>query len=245
MHPSNAAPRPPEDFAAVLAADEPLLMVGGQAVNLWALYYRDETKDFAPFVSRDADILGDRDTLTLLGKLAGKKPQFFPLKPPTNEVGVVIATDSAGAPLLIEVLRHVKGVSNAELRQPAYRFSIGQPPAIVQTPGPIILLQAKVANFSEIDQRDRQDGRHILILNRLMPSYLATLRDSAARGRLDERKLVGFLEQLLKIILSAHGRKACADLVINPQSFFTGLNPAGLPKLKSFLEKRLRSALSL
>lgn len=63
MHPSDAAPRPPEDFAAVLAANEPLLMVGGQAVNLWALYYRDETKDFAPFVSRDADILGDRDTL--------------------------------------------------------------------------------------------------------------------------------------------------------------------------------------
>lgn len=227
----------------MLAADEPLLIVGGQAVNLWALYYRDETKDFAPFVSRDADILGDRNTLTLLGKLAGKKPQFFPLKPPTNEVGVVIATDPAGAPLLIEVLRHVKGASNEELRQPAYRFSIGQPPTIVQAPGPIVLLQAKVANFSEINQRDRQDGRHILILNRLMPSYLATLRDSAAGGRLDERKLVEFLEQLLRVILSAHGRKACADLVIEPQSFFTGLNPAGLPKLQAFLEERLPRAL--
>lgn len=243
MHPSDAAPRPPEDFAAVLAADEPLLIVGGQAVNLWALYYRDETKDFAPFVYRDADILGDRDTLTLLGKLAGKKPQFFPLKPPTNEVGVVIATDPAGAPMLIEVLRHVKGVSNDELRQPAYRFGIGEPPTIVQAPGPIVLFQAKVANLAEIDQRDRQDGRHILILNRLMPSYLATLRDSAAGGRLEERKLVEFLEQLLKITLSANGRKACTDLVIEPRSFFTGLDPTGLPKLQAFLEKRLPRAL--
>lgn len=244
MHPSDAAPRPPEDFAAVLAADQPLLMVGGQAVNLWALYYRDETKDLAPFVSRDADILGDRDTLTLLGKLAGKKPQFFPLKPPTNEVGVVIATDSAGAPMLLEVLRHVKGASNDELRQPAYRFGIGEPPTIVQAPGPIVLLQAKVANLAEIDQRDRRDGRHILILNRLMPSYLSTLRDSTAGGRLDEHKLIEFLEQLLKIILSVHGRNACADLVIDPQSFFTGLNPEGLPKLQAFLEKRLPRVLS-
>jgi len=244
MHPSDAAPRPPEDFAAVLAADEPLLIVGGQAVNLWALYYRDETRDFAPFVSRDADILGDRDTLRLLGKLAGKKPQFFPLKPPTNEVGVVIASDSTGAPMLIEVLRYVKGASNEALRHPAYSFSIGQPPVIVRAPGPIVLLQAKVANLAELNQRDRQDGRHILILNRLMPSYLAALRDSAVGGRLDERKLIGFLEQLRKIILSAHGREACTDLAIEPRSFFAGLDPTDLPKLQSFLEKRLPRTLS-
>lgn len=244
MRPSDAAPRPPGDFAAVLAAPEPFLLVGGQAVNLWALYFQDETKDYAPFVSRDADILGDRDTLARLGKRAGRKPQYFPLRPPTNEVGVVIATDSAGVPMLIEVLRHVKGASDEELRQPVYRFSIGEPPAIVETPGPIVLLQAKVANLAELDQRNRQDGRHILILNRLMPSYLATLRDSAAGGRLDERMLIKLLEQLLKIILSTHGRKASADLDIDPQSFFTGLNPAGLPKLQAFLEKRLPRALA-
>ncbi|HWA25730.1 MAG TPA: hypothetical protein VG734_08725 [Lacunisphaera sp.] len=228
----------------MLAAPEPFLLVGGQAVNLWALYFQDETKDYAPFVSRDADILGDRDTLARLGKRAGRKPQYFPLRPPTNEVGVVIATDSAGVPMLIEVLRHVKGASDEELRQPVYRFSIGEPPAIVETPGPIVLLQAKVANLAELDQRNRQDGRHILILNRLMPSYLATLRDSAAGGRLDERMLIKLLEQLLKIILSTHGRKASADLDIDPQSFFTGLNPAGLPKLQAFLEKRLPRALA-
>lgn len=146
--------------------------------------------------------------------------------------------------MLIEVLRQVKGASNEELRQPAYRFSIGQPSTIVQAPGPVILLQAKLANLSDLDQRDRQDGRHVLILNRLMPSYLATLRDSAAGGRLDERKLIDFLEQSLKVILSAHGREACTELAIEPRSFFAGLDPAGLPRLRSFLEKRLPHALS-
>lgn len=213
--------------------------MGGQAVNLWALYYQERTEALAPFVSRDTDILGDRDTLTLLGKLAGTKPQFFPLKPPSNEVGVVIATDRAGEPMLIEVLRNVKGASNEELRQPAYRFSIGESSVVVQVPSPIILLQAKIANFSELDQRDRQDGRHILILNRLMPSYLATLRDSAAAGRLKERTLIGFLEQLLEIVLSQRGREACAALAIAPQSFFADLDPSGLPKLLSFLQNRL------
>ena len=75
--PSDAAPRPPGDFAGVLATAEPLLLVGGQAVNLWALYYHDRTSDLAPFVSRDADVLGDRETLKALGRLTGTKPQFF------------------------------------------------------------------------------------------------------------------------------------------------------------------------
>ena len=65
----------------MLATEKPLLLVGGQAVNLWALYYRERTAGFAPFVSHDADVLGDRETLEMLGKLAGAKPQFFPLRP--------------------------------------------------------------------------------------------------------------------------------------------------------------------
>src|SRR3954463_4092620 len=113
--PPDATPRLPADFANALAAPQPLLLVGGQAVNLWALYYEDRTRDLAPFVSRDADVLGDRATLEILGKLAGAKPQFFPHKPPTNEVGVVIARDATGAPLLIEVLRYIRGATNAEL----------------------------------------------------------------------------------------------------------------------------------
>lgn len=238
-HPSDATPRPPEDFAKVLAAPEPLLLVGGQAVNLWALYYEDRTRDLAPFVSRDADVLGDRETLQLLGKLAGKKPQFFPLKPPSNEIGVVIASDASGAPLLIEVLRNVKGASNEELREPAYQFAIGDPEVRVQAPGPIALLQAKVANLAEINQNGRQDGRHIVILARIMPAYLENLRTLAAKGEMDERKLIEFLEQLLRVVTSSHGRKACADLRLAPREFFASLTSDGLPKLQSFLEKRL------
>ena len=83
--PSDAEPRPPEDFAPLLATKEPVLLVGGQAVNLWAMYYETRTAALAPFVSRDVDVLGDRETLKALGKLAGTKPHFFPIKPPTRK----------------------------------------------------------------------------------------------------------------------------------------------------------------
>ncbi len=142
--PFEAAPRPPEDFAPMLATKEPVLLVGGQAVNLWAMFYEKQTAELAPFVSRDVDVLGDRATLEALGKIAGTKPQFFPLKPPSNEVGVVIAKDSQGQPMLIEVLRYVHGVTNEELRDPSYMLAIGE--TQVRLPSPITLLQAKIAN---------------------------------------------------------------------------------------------------
>lgn len=236
---SDAVPRPPGDFASVLATAEPLLLVGGQAVNLWALYYADRTRDLAPFVSRDADVLGDRDTLKLLGKLAGAKPQFFPLKPPSNEVGVVVAEDAAGAPMLIEVLRYVHGASNEELREPAYLFALGETQVQVQVPGPIALLRAKVANFVDLKQTGRQDGRHLLVLARILPAYLGDLQASAREGRIAERKLVDLLEQLLAVAVSLKGRKACAELGIDRREFFAALSGDKLPKVESFLAKRL------
>ncbi len=234
--------RTPADFASLLATKEPLLLVGGQAVNLWALYYRDRTSDLAPFVSRDADILGDRETLVALGRLAGSKPQLFPMKPPSNEVGVVIAKDANGSPMLIEVLRYVHGASNDALRAPAYTLAIGERQVPVRVPGPIALLQAKIANVADINQSGRQDSRHVLILTRLMPAYLADLRNAAADGRLVERKLIEFLERLLAVVTTAKGRKVLHGLAVDARGLFADLDAEKLPKLQAFLYKRLPRA---
>jgi hypothetical protein len=237
--PSSALPRPPGDFAAILATTVPVLLVGGQAVNLWALYYQDRTTDLAPFVSRDADVLGDRETLSALAKLAGARPQFFPLRPPSNEVGVVIAKDADGSPMLIEVLRYVHGVSNEELREPAYTMALGENQVRVQVPGPIALLQAKIANVSDLKQAARQDAHHVVILTRVLPAYLDDLRASAVDGRLGERNLIQFLERLLTVLTTKNGRKVFAELKIDAAGLFAGLSPDNLPKLQAFLEKRL------
>jgi hypothetical protein len=235
--PSDSEPRPLEDFAPLLATKEPVLLVGGQAVNLWAMYYETRTAALAPFVSRDVDVLGDRETLEALGKLAGTKPQFFPVKPPTNEIGVVIAKDYNGLPLLIEVLRYVHGVSNAELREPVYTLAVSE--IHVQVPSPIALLQAKIANVADLAQTGRQDARHVVILARLMPAYLADLQIAAVDGRMEERKLIGFLERLLDVVSSAKAQKVFKPLVIDARPLFAGLGHEKLPKLRLFVTKRI------
>lgn len=235
--PSDAEPRPPEDFAPLLATPEPVLLVGGQAVNLWALYYEKRTTALAPFVSRAVDVLGDRETLAALGKLAGAKPQFFPLKPPTNEIGVVIARDPTGQPLLIEVLRSVHGVSNDELRQPIYTLALGE--TRVQVPGPIALLQAKIANVADLAQTGRQDARHVAILTQVLPAYLEDLQQAVIAGRTEERTLIELLERLLAVVTTRKARRVLLGLQLEARTLFAGLDPQPSPKLRAFLAKRL------
>ena len=237
--PHESEPRPPADFAPLLATEEPLLLVGGQAVNLWALYYRDRVADLAPFVSRDADILGDRETLESLAKLAGVKPQFFPVRPPSNEIGVVIAKDAHGSPVLIEVLRYIHGATEKELRDPVYTLSIGESQVRVQVPGPIALLQSKIANLADLAQTGRQDARHVRILCRIMPAYLADLRNATTGGHLEERSMIVYFERLLAVVTSTKAKKVLRGLSIEVRGLFAGLGPEGLPKLKEFLARRL------
>lgn len=234
---ASAEPRPPDDFAAHLATTEPVLLVGGQAVNLWALYYEKRTAELAPFVSRDVDILGDRATLEALGKLAGAKPQFFPLKPPSNEVGVVIANDPKGRPLLIEVLRYVHGIDNEELLDPVYTVAIGK--TEVRLPSPIALLQAKISNVTDIAQKGRQDARHVLILTRLLPAYLEDLQTAAVDEHMSERTLINLLERLLAVVTTAKAKKVFAPMQFEPVELFATLGHKKLSKLKAFLEKRV------
>ena len=240
----DAIGRPPEDFAAVLAADEPLFLVGGQAVNLWALYYQDRTANLAPFVSRDVDVLGNRETLSRLAATMGVKPQFFPMRPPTNEVGVLIAKSTGGSPLIIEVLSHVHGIGNDDLREPAYTIAIGTTGVSVRVPGPIALLQAKIANAADLSQTGRQDTRHVRILAQLMPAYLKNIQTTVGANRSGVRTFVNLLERLLTAVTSTKGRKVLRDLGINPQTLFSEIDATASAKLHAFMTKRLPQVLA-
>ena len=190
-------------------------------------------------MSRDVDVLGDRETLTALAKVIGAKPQFFPLKPPTNEIGVVIAHDATGQPLLVEVLRTVHGVTNHELSESAYAMALGERKIRVQVPDPITLLKAKIANVADLAQSGRQDARHVVILAQLMPAFLADLVHSCTQGRLDERGVIKHLENLLSVVTEAKAKRVLAGLKITPSDLFSGLSAGDLPKVAAFVTKRL------
>ena len=61
-------------FETLLQARVKPLVVGGQAVNLWAkacLSQVDELREFEPFLSKDCDLVGDSETLMILARETG------------------------------------------------------------------------------------------------------------------------------------------------------------------------------
>ncbi len=233
----------PEDFAQFLDSPEPLFLVGGQAVNLWALYYSEHTAELGPFVSHDVDILGNRLTLERIAKVAGAVPHFFPKRPPTNEVGVVMAKGIDGTPLIIEVLWHLHGISNEELQRVAYTVNIGSLGVAVRIPSPIALLQAKIANAAELPQAGRQDLRHVRILSSLMPAYLEDIHATAKSGKITQRQAVNNLEWLLATVASAKGRQVMQVLNIPLLSLFPQNREYAVSKWSAFMKIRLPQAL--
>ena len=208
-------------------------------MNLWALYYEEWTHALAPFASRDVDVLGDRGTLLMLARAAGVQPQFFSSRTPTNEIGVVVAKDSNGHPLLVEVLRHVHGVTNEELRAPVYTVAVGSSRVAVRVPGPIALMKAKVADVADLAQSGRQDARHVRILAQLMPAYLGDLVTSVAKGGMRERALVDLLERLLTVVTSRNAGRVLGTLGIPRRVLFAELATGGVPRVRRFIEERL------
>jgi hypothetical protein len=106
------------------------------------------------------------------------------------------------------------------------------------------LLKAKLANVVELKQEGRQDTKHVHVLERIIPAYLEDLGKAAAGGRLDERKLIEFLEKLLAVLTKTPNRLTLSQLGVNSRALFDTLDDQGLPKVQAFLEKRLPRSLA-
>jgi len=236
---NSAKARPPEDYSTYLATENPLMIVGGQAVNLWALFYSGVADDYAPFVSRDIDVLGNRNTLKEIAKLIGLKPNYFPLKPPSNEVGYVAPKDATDEPILIEVLRWINGAAEDELMTDSVIMGIGSKQVPVRVPSPVMLLKAKLANLDTINQRDRQDAKHVYILFRLLPHYLNDLVDSVKMGKRTEREIVNILGTLLDIVTETRNKKSLIALQLDSAKLFQLLPENEFPKISNFIKHQL------
>ncbi len=229
----------PKDFISILSTEEPLFIVGGQAVNIWAFYYYDYTSELQPFVSADIDLLGTRKTVASIAKKAGVEPVYFPMVPPTNEIGVIVAENNKNQKIIIEVLDSIYGITNDTLNKHIYTLSIENSDILVQVPSPIALLKAKIANISDLSQKNRQDKKHVQVLAKLMPGYLASLQKSVNNGRIKEREMLDLLEFLLTIITTKKGVKVFEVLHINRNDLFLKINKKTSSKIVSFITKRL------
>jgi len=186
-------PRTPSDFSEILSGDEPPIIVGGQAINLWAEIYANQSPvldAFAPFTSSDADIYGNRLLAETLAKRNGWECHFTN-DPNSAAIAILVKPTPGDEPALtIEVLNEVNGLTDADLNMnTVIELEDG---TRYRTPSPIVLLKAKLYNLVSLANLDRpQDIRHTRMLMQIVPIYFNELAAEYRKGSISEGNLLG------------------------------------------------------
>lgn len=229
----------PHDYRLICAGREAPTVVGGQAVNLWAVsYLQPDGPDLRAdeFGSKDLDILADKPVLDYLKTVPGWvfKPNITRNWTDSRK-GFLHGTSEDGRKLLVEVLHSVHGLDQADL---AHVEIIEHRDNHYRLLDPIVMLKAKAANVRDIKQDDmppRHDRAHLQLLARCLPLYLRDVHEAAVKNAALEKDSLVVISRAFKTLQHS---KTAQTLVKE------GISPAGLvpPEFAASPLPRIRSA---
>ena len=249
---SEAAPQTkPADFLRVFSvADstgQPALVAGGHAVNLWALHYvshEPALSDLGPFVSKDLDLLADQETVWQLSQLLRQQP----VRPPKGDPNPVLArfefATPSGTNTSIEVLFTVYGADPKKLKSSSVIVESQALGLRIRLPDLVSLLESKIHNVLGLDQRRRQDLKHVRVLVLCNRAFARDSLQAAEDGKISERSLINGMEALFRVVRSEVATQAGLSFNIDWSSAFPvpELSSSHLPRVQRFLERRLQPA---
>jgi len=182
----------PHDYRLIAESDVRPVIVGGQAVNIWAIAYLLPERaaiEKSNFASGDLDVLANNEVLQFLKTVPGWRFENVPMHAWTDtRAGFLHGKAEDGRALLVEALTKVHGLDAADLKAVTEVESFGVRYAVLD---PVAMLKAKAANVRDIDQVGppvRHDRQHLQLIARCFPRYLRTVHDAALQDptRADE-----------------------------------------------------------
>lgn len=184
-----------------------LVVVGGHAVNLWAVYFLSkgfgEMAKYLPFTSKDLDLVGTWELLDRLhGRLKGKLSRSEPRGP---VLGRLVVSAPSGQDLIIEVLHAVKGLDFKEL---ARTIDLQTDEVFGRVLMPHLVLKAKIENAVTIDQAGRNDVKHLGMMILAVRAFITELAVQVAAGHFSGRTLINFLGEIWEIVTSSQAEAA-------------------------------------
>ena len=236
-----------EDYQAVLQLprQEHLVIVGGQAVSIWAdRYLRGESElhQYLPFTSKDLDVLGDASDLIELARATGFRKVAARRKILIPSAGFLEMPRVGAEPVKVEVLKRIYGVTTEEARSTALMIARGG--LRYRVLHPLILLKAKVEAAVHLPQdlpgQERQDARHLKMMVICVRCFLTEVVGQVEAGKLAARDCLNLLEETLEIAAGRTGRMARKKYDITWESAvpLAALQAATNNKLQNFVTKR-------
>ncbi|PSB01402.1 hypothetical protein [Merismopedia glauca] len=196
----------PEDlrdiFLQLQAANLDAVVVGGQAVNLWAVFYSQrcpQLLDLLPFASEDLDFYGGKvEAIICRDALQGKANLNTDFEATPNS-GVVLVNRQDRV-LRIDFLANVYGLNDSEITGTAVMFSGTDKLAgiNIKVLNPVLCLEGKLKCLLRLPQGGRQDLKHVkmsvLCVKELLKD-VCVAQESRAGLKLVERVLSNTLRE--------------------------------------------------
>lgn len=163
-------------FQAIEREELDLILVGGQAINIWASYYADRVPalmDYLPFSSVDLDFYGGKvEAIACQEILGGTLNLNRDFEPSPNTGVLIVPTETQ--PLRVDFLGSVFGVGDIELSQSAIVFEGQQQLAGVRVKilNPMLCLEGKLKAAIGLPQEGRQDLKHLRMSILFVKEYI-------------------------------------------------------------------------
>ena len=238
-----------EDYALVLSLHGhdrlPRIIVGGQAVNIWAERYCDaepQLKAFLPFISKDLDLLGDAMDLHEIAAATGFKKVTARREPIIPSAGYLEMPMGTEGLVKIEILKRMYGVTTEEARQAA--LLIEQRGLQLRVIHPITLLTAKVEAAVHLPQdkpgQERQDVRHLQMMVLCVRGFLREQIAETETTKLAVKDCLELHQRVLKVLDSRATDQARRKYRINWLDILPvdSLKASRELKLRNFVERR-------
>jgi hypothetical protein len=186
----------------------PYVLIGGQAVNYWAERYfstEPELQKLLPFTSEDIDFKGGRDDVQRIAKQLNLSP-VFPRRVEMTALAGAIPFRIGDMKSNIEVVRTVPGVSQSAVESLAIQAEWSGKQ--IRVLNPISLLVCKLELALTVKQEKRRDVEHLRILVPCVRGFLREFLKQVESGDLPVKGWLGAVNQILKTVSKARGRRA-------------------------------------
>jgi hypothetical protein len=180
-------------FRSLQAGGWDAVLVGGQAVNVWACRYEQDSDAWhalRPYTSRDLDYHGGLADARFAMRALHARGRLNTGSDPSPNAGVLQVSLPDGRELLVDILTGVYGLSAAEIERTAITWSgsgalSGLTLRVIH---PLLLMEAKTAALRGLPQGGRQDAKHLQMLTLIVRQWLREqLADPRAAFRAVER----------------------------------------------------------
>lgn len=214
MTAEHEAPFSEKEVEAILAECGPeALLVGGQALAFWTLYYDvDRPTELAARITSDVDFVGTGVIAKKLGKQLGWKVFLPTLDDATSQTGKVSRTLPGGGVKQIDFLSGVVGLDTTAIEKRAAESTWPGTRVKVRVMHPLDVLMSRIKNLEVLpDKRNPVGIAQAQLAVRVAGAFL----EDVAQAR-DERALLNGIERVIDIAKDPGALKVHARYGIDP-----------------------------